>query len=150
MIGEYKPVRIDTASAKLENQLAFEKGPSGARLHRLALDSKGGMSAELIQIDASRSHTYRGNYLLTLKGECEIEGQGFGQGMLVVATTIPTAKLCRSLWQGRSVFRPRGVVQLKRTRLLAREANGGLTGFAIQPNTRVSRTGPVEHDHPAV
>ena len=88
LIGEYKPVRIDTASAKLESQLEFEKGPAGARIHKLALDPKGGMSAELIHIDASGSYTYRGNYLLTLKGDCEIERQSFGQGMLVVATTI--------------------------------------------------------------
>ena len=87
-IGEYKPVRIDTASAKLENGLAFDKDTGGARLHRLALDPKGGMSSELIHIAASGRYTYRGNYLLTLKGTCEIEGRAFDQGVLVVATTI--------------------------------------------------------------
>jgi ChrR Cupin-like domain len=97
LIGEYKPVRIDTAGAKLESELAFEKGPGGARRHRLALDPNGGMSAELIHIDASARYTYRGNYLLTLKGACEIEGQSFGRDMLVVATTVqPQSYVVRS------------------------------------------------------
>ncbi len=88
MIGEYEPVRIDTTSAKLESELTFEKGPGGVRLHRLALDPRGGMSAELIHIAASANYTYRGNYLLTLKGDCEIEGRHLRQGTLMVATTI--------------------------------------------------------------
>lgn len=87
-IGEYRPVQVDTASADIERKYAFEETPGGARLHRFALDPKGGMSSELIHVPASGSHAYRGNYLLTLKGSCEIAGRSFARGMLVVATTI--------------------------------------------------------------
>lgn len=86
-IGEYKPLRIDTASVKLERELAFDDGGGGARVHKLALDPKGGMSSELIHIAAAGTYAYRGNYLLALRGTCEIEGRAFGQGMLVVAKT---------------------------------------------------------------
>ena len=88
LIGDYRPVRVDTASAKLETALAFKKDDSGARVHALALDPAGGMSAELINVEGSARYTYRGNYLLTLKGSCEIEGRTIGEGMLVVATTV--------------------------------------------------------------
>jgi hypothetical protein len=88
LIGEYQPVRIETANAKLASELPFEKDAGGARLHRFALDPKGGMSSELIHIGSTGSYTYHGNYLLTLEGSCEIEKQSFGSGMLVVATAI--------------------------------------------------------------
>ena len=87
-IGEYQPVRIDTASAELERKYAFEEKPGGATVHRLPLDPKGGMSSELIHTTAAARYVYRGNYLLPLRGNCEIEGQTLAQGMLVVAATV--------------------------------------------------------------
>jgi len=87
-IGEYQPIKVDTVSPDLETKYAFEEIPGGAAIHRLPLDPKGGMSAELIRTTAVARHVYRGNYLLPLRGNCEIEGQSFAQGMLVVATTV--------------------------------------------------------------
>jgi hypothetical protein len=100
LIGDYQPVRVDTASAKLETELAFKKDDSGARVHALALDPAGGMSAELINVEASARYTYRGNYLLTLKGSCEIEGGSIGEGMLVVAATVQPQRYAMRATEG--------------------------------------------------
>jgi len=88
LIGEYTPIQIDTTSPELESKYRFEEKSGGVRLYKLPLDPTGGMSSELIKVVASTAYTYRGNYLLTLKGSCEIEGQEFVQGRLVVATTV--------------------------------------------------------------
>jgi len=88
-IGEYTPLRIDTADPELMDRHPFEaKGP-GVRTFEVPLDSAGGMSGQLIELGASDSaHTFTGNYLLVLGGRCEIDRVALEPRRLAVAETI--------------------------------------------------------------
>ena len=44
--------------------------------------------SQLIETSSATPLTYQGNYLLVLKGSCDIEGVTLGQGMLVVAKAL--------------------------------------------------------------
>jgi hypothetical protein len=88
LIGEYTPVRIDTGAADLTSLYPFEDKKTGVRVFTAPLDGMGGMSAELVEITSSADYDYKGNYLLVLKGSCDIDGMTFGKDMLVVPKTI--------------------------------------------------------------
>ncbi|HEX4352481.1 MAG TPA: hypothetical protein VHZ95_06195, partial [Polyangiales bacterium] len=46
------------------------------------------MSAEFIEITSSESYDYSGNYLLIIRGTCDIEGMTLGKDRVVVSNTI--------------------------------------------------------------
>ncbi len=90
---EYTPVRIDTAAANIEALYPFENNPfenkqNGVRLYDIPLDPMGGMSSQLIKSTSTEGYQYQGNYLLVLKGSCNINGTTFGEKTLVVADTV--------------------------------------------------------------
>jgi hypothetical protein len=85
-IGEYTPVRIDTADPKLMS--APESG-SGARTRDIPLESAGGMSGRFIELTSPADHyEYLGNYLLVLGGSCRVSGSPLGEQALVVAKGV--------------------------------------------------------------
>jgi hypothetical protein len=88
LIGEYSPIRIDTDAEDLTSQYPFEESKTGVRTFAPELDSSGGMSAELIETTSSKAYDYTGNYLLVIKGSCDIEGVTFAEDMVVVSKTI--------------------------------------------------------------
>lgn len=88
-IEEYTPVRIDTTDPNLMSEYPVEQKQAGVRTVAAPLSGAGGMSAELIQItSAGDGYEFSGNYLLVLKGICEVEGLSFGEQNLLVAKTI--------------------------------------------------------------
>jgi hypothetical protein len=88
LIGEYTPIRIDTDADDLTSDYPFEESKTGVRTFAPALDSAGGMSAEFIDTTSSKAYDYTGNYVLVVKGSCDIEGMTLGEDMLVVSKTI--------------------------------------------------------------
>jgi ChrR Cupin-like domain len=88
LIGEYTPIRIDTDADDLTSKYPFEETMPGVRTFAPALDSEGGMSAEFIETTSSKAYEYTGNYLLVVKGSCDIEGMTFGEDRVVVSKTI--------------------------------------------------------------
>jgi len=88
LIGEYEPVRIDTGAADLTLAYPFVEAQAGVGIYSVPLDGMGGLSAEFIDISAAEAYDYEGNYLLVLKGSCDIQGTTLGEGMLVVAKTV--------------------------------------------------------------
>ncbi|MEO8184365.1 MAG: cupin domain-containing protein [Deltaproteobacteria bacterium] len=85
-IGQYTPVRIDTADPKLMN--APETG-TGAHTVDIPLDSTGGMSGRFIEITSPEDrYEYLGNYLLVLGGSCQVSGTPLGKQALVVAKSV--------------------------------------------------------------
>jgi hypothetical protein len=90
MIGEYTPVRIDTDADDLTTENPFEEVTKGVRTFAPSLDGMGGMSAEFIEIASSKTkaYEYAGNYLVVVKGSCDIEGMTLGEDMVVVSKTI--------------------------------------------------------------
>ncbi len=87
-IGEYEPIRIDTTDPDLTGVYPFEEQKSGVKTFTPPLDSEGGLSAELIETTSASAYDFTGNYLLVLKGSCEIEGLSFGREKLVVTKTV--------------------------------------------------------------
>jgi hypothetical protein len=88
-IEEYTPVRIDTAAPDLTSAYAFEQQEPGVRSFGVPLVSAGGMSAQLIELTApGGEHGYLGNYLLVLRGQCDIDGVVLDAQKLVVAQTV--------------------------------------------------------------
>ena len=84
-IGEYTPVRIDTADPKLMS------APTGSspRTVDIPLESAGGMSGRFIEITSQEErYEYLGNYLLVLEGSCQVSGQPLGKQALVVAKSV--------------------------------------------------------------
>lgn len=88
LIGEYTPVRIDTSAADLTTAYPFVDSKAGVRVFSPALDTTGGMTAAFIEITSTENYDYQGNYLLVLKGSCDIEGVTLAKGKLVVGKTI--------------------------------------------------------------
>jgi hypothetical protein len=88
LIGEYTPVRIDTSAADLTTAYPFAESSAGVRVFSPALDSTGGMTAAFIDITSAGDYAYRGNYLLVLKGSCDIEGVTLAKDKLVVGKTV--------------------------------------------------------------
>jgi hypothetical protein len=89
-IKPYTPVQISTADPDLEKNYAFINPKSGVKVYNIPLDPKGGMSSQIIKSSSLTSYAYSGNYLLVLKGSCNIDGRNFKKDMLVVAKTIKT------------------------------------------------------------
>jgi len=46
------------------------------------------MTAAFIDIASAGEYVYRGNYLLVLRGSCDIEGVALAKGKLVVGKTV--------------------------------------------------------------
>lgn len=88
LIGPYTPVRIDTSAADLTTQLAFSPKSMGVRTYAPPLDATGGLKAELIEITAAVDYEFKGNYLLVLKGSCQIQGMTYGEDILVVTRGV--------------------------------------------------------------
>jgi hypothetical protein len=88
-IEEYTPVRIDTAAPDFMTTSAFEQKQAGVRAFAVPLVSAGGLSGEFIELTRpGGGHAYVGNYLLVLRGRCDIDGVALGPQMLVVAPTV--------------------------------------------------------------
>jgi hypothetical protein len=90
LIEDYTPVQIDTADPNLESIYPFKKKKQDLSVFDVPLDPHGGMSAEFIDSTSSKPYKYKGNYLLVLRGSCDIDGMTFDENMLVVATTVET------------------------------------------------------------
>jgi len=88
LIQEYTPVRIDTTDANLTTTYTFEQPATGVKTYAVPLAAQGGLSAELIETTSADAFAFLGNYLLVLKGSCDIEGETMAKGMLVVAKAI--------------------------------------------------------------
>jgi ChrR Cupin-like domain len=88
LIGEYTPIRIDTDGDDLTSEYPFEEAKKGVRTFAPALDSAGGMTAELFEITSAKAYDYTGNYVLVVKGSCGIDGVTLGEDMVVVSKTI--------------------------------------------------------------
>ena len=88
LIGSYEPIRIDTTDPDLTSNNPFEEQKAGVKTFAPLLDSEGGLSAEFIETTSSDAYAFTGNYLLVLKGSCEIEGLPFATGQLVVTKTV--------------------------------------------------------------
>lgn len=89
-IKPYTPIQINTLDPDLENKYAFTNPKSGVKVYNIPLDPKGGMSSQIIKSTSLTSYGYSGNYLLVLKGSCNIDGRIFKKDMLIVAKTIKT------------------------------------------------------------
>ena len=88
LIGEYEPIRIDTTDPDLTTSYPFEDEQAGVSAFTAPLDSAGGLSARFIETTSAEAYAFTGNYLLVLKGTCEIEGLPFGKDQLVVTKTV--------------------------------------------------------------
>jgi hypothetical protein len=88
LIGEYTPVRIDTGAADLTSLYPFEQSKAGVRVFTVPVDSVGGMTAAFVEITSSDDYVYSGNYLLVLKGSCDIEGVTVAKDWIVVGKTV--------------------------------------------------------------
>jgi hypothetical protein len=88
-IGPYTPVRLDTADPKLMQAYPSEQIGTGTRSFEIPLDRSGGMSGRFIEISSPDDHyEYLGNYLLVLKGSCQISGVPQLERSLVVARSV--------------------------------------------------------------
>lgn len=88
LIGEYTPIRIDTAAPDLTSTYPFEPVQAGIGVFSVPLDSAGGLDAKLIETSSSSAYAYTGNYLLVLNGSCDIEGKAFAKDALVVGKAV--------------------------------------------------------------
>lgn len=88
LIQPYEPVRIDTTAADLTTSYAFVEQSAGIQTYTVPLDVGGGMTAQLIESSSSTAYGFEGNYVLVLKGSCDIEGVTLAAGNLVVADDI--------------------------------------------------------------
>jgi hypothetical protein len=88
LIEEYTPVVIETDDPDLTSSYEFEEAKPGIETYAPSLDGEGGLSAEFIQITSSDDYDYLGNYLLVLKGTCEIDGETYGEDMLLVTKAV--------------------------------------------------------------
>jgi hypothetical protein len=88
LIEEYEPVRIDTTAADLTTTYDFTELAEGIQRYSVPLEAAGGLEAELLETTSATPYAYEGNYLLVLKGSCDVEGVTLAEGTLVVAKTI--------------------------------------------------------------
>src|SRR5687768_8791598 len=88
LIEEYTPVVIETDDPELTRSYEFQEANPGVSTFAPSLDMAGGLGAEFIEIRSSDDYEYVGNYLLVLKGSCEIEGEVYGEDMLVVTKEV--------------------------------------------------------------
>jgi hypothetical protein len=86
LIGEYTPVKVDTASADFERSALFHDKAPGLRVADLGLDPKGGMQSQFMHL--SSGHTkYSGSYVMVVKGSCSIDGAAYNKGVVLVTKT---------------------------------------------------------------
>lgn len=83
---EYSPVQINTADSDLETIYPFENKQDGVWTYDIPLNPQGGMRSQFIKSTSSQNYRYEGNYLLVLRGSCNIDGTTFHEKTLVVAT----------------------------------------------------------------
>ena len=76
------------AAADLTTTYTFIEQGEGIKTHAVPLESGGGMLAKLIESTSVTPYAFEGNYLLVLKGSCDIEGVTLAAGSLVVAEDI--------------------------------------------------------------
>ena len=88
LIEAYEPIRIDTTVADLTTTLSFTEQATGVRSYAVPLVATGGLAAALIETTSTESYAYPGNYLLVLKGSCDIDGVTLSPGKLVVAKAL--------------------------------------------------------------
>jgi hypothetical protein len=88
LIEAYTPVRIDTTDASLTTTHTFEQSATAVKTYAVPLAAQGGLSAKLLETTSAEPFTFTGNYVLVLKGSCDIEGETMAKGMLVVAKGI--------------------------------------------------------------
>jgi hypothetical protein len=88
-IGEYSPVRIDTADPNLMQAAASEPTGGAARVLPVPLDGSGGMSARFIELSSPEArYDYVGNYLLALRGSCQVAGVQLAERGLIVTKSV--------------------------------------------------------------
>lgn len=85
---DYTPVVIDTSNPNLESIYPFTEVQDGVQTYESPLSSAGGMSSQFIKSTSSESYEYTGNYLLVLRGSCNIDGEIYSENTLVVAKTV--------------------------------------------------------------
>ena len=88
-IEPYTPVRVDTADPQLMG--APDGLPTGAstRTVDIPLESTGGLSGRFIQVTSTDTpYEYLGNYVLVLRGSCQVSGVPLGAQALVVAKSV--------------------------------------------------------------
>ncbi|HET7542261.1 MAG TPA: cupin domain-containing protein [Polyangiaceae bacterium] len=88
LIEAYEPVRIDTTAANLTTTLSFTAGASGVKTYAIPLVATGGLAAVLLETTSPDPYAYQGNYVIVLKGSCDIDGVTLSQGKLVVAKEL--------------------------------------------------------------
>ena len=88
LIEAYEPIRIDTTAANLTTTLAFTEQAAGVRAYAVPLVVTGGLAAVLLETTSLEAYAYSGNYVLVLKGSCDIDGVTLSQGRLVVAKEL--------------------------------------------------------------
>ena len=88
LIEEYTPLRIETDDPELTSDYPFDEEKDGVAVFTAPLDESGGLSAQFIEISSSEGYDYDGNYLLVLAGSCDIDGETYGEDMLVVTKTV--------------------------------------------------------------
>jgi hypothetical protein len=88
LIGEYTPVKIDTTAEDFTSAYPFEEKQSGVKSYTAPLDAEGGLSAEFIETTSTDAYAFKGNYLLVLKGSCDIDGVSYGKDMVAVGKSV--------------------------------------------------------------
>jgi len=88
LIEAYEPIRIDTTAANLTTTLSFAEQAAGVRTYTVPLIASGGLGAVLVETTSSDAYTYQGNYVLVLKGSCDIDGVTLSAGKLVVTRAL--------------------------------------------------------------
>ena len=88
LIEAYEPIRIDTTAADLTTTLPFTEQAAGVRAYPVPLVVTGGLAGVLLETTSLNAYAYSGNYLLVLKGACDINGVTLSPGKLVVAKEL--------------------------------------------------------------
>ncbi len=87
-IEEYEPVRIDTEDPEMISAYPFEDDGSGVETFLAPLVDGGGLRAEFMKLGSDAEYDFDGNYLLVLEGGCVVDGEPYGEDMLVVTRGI--------------------------------------------------------------
>jgi ChrR Cupin-like domain len=88
-IGEYTPVRIDTAAPQLLSAPETGSTETGVHTVDIPLEPTGGMTGRLIEISSPEGrYEYLGNYLLVLGDGCQVSGAPLAKQGLVVAKGV--------------------------------------------------------------
>lgn len=87
-IQEYTPVSIDTAVSDLTAAHPFTEAMPGVRTFEPDLGSAGGLRATFVEIAPAEGYFLKANYLLVLKGSCDLGAKTLGPNALVVGKEI--------------------------------------------------------------